>query len=311
MTTATSSLAVLFEGNGEPITEHIRRERERVREHLTTEGAVLLRGFSVGGVEGFDAAVRELSGEPLTYSERSSPRSRIKGNVYTSTEYPEQEEIFAHNENSYQRVWPQKLFFYCVRPPLTHGATPLASTREVLARIDESVREEFVRRGWMVVRNYSEELGLPWQEVFNTDDRDEVTAHCANSGLAAEWIDADRLRTKAVRQAVHTHPVTGEQVWFNHATFFHISTLPQEIGAALLEMCGEENLPNNTYYGDGGRIPDDVMDHLRSCYRAATTRFDYRQDDVLVIDNMLCTHAREPFTGPRKIAVAMAEPYGG
>ncbi|MFJ8027014.1 hypothetical protein [Streptomyces sp. NPDC096311] len=31
-------------------------------------------------------------------------------------------------------------------------------------------------------------------------------------------------------------------------------------------------------------------------------------DDVLVVDNMLAAHGREPFTGPRKIAVAMAEP---
>ncbi|CAM5721583.1 TauD/TfdA family dioxygenase OS=Streptomyces alboniger OX=132473 GN=CP975_33860 PE=4 SV=1 [Streptomyces alboniger] len=74
-------------------------------------------------------------------------------------------------------------------------------------------------------------------------------------------------------------------------------------------MLGEENLPSQTYYGDGEPIPDDVMDHLRACYRTASTRFDYRADDVLVIDNMLVSHGREPFTGPRRIAVAMAEPY--
>jgi Taurine catabolism dioxygenase TauD, TfdA family len=55
-------------------------------------------------------------------------------------------------------------------------------------------------------------------------------------------------------------------------------------------------------------IADDVVEHLRSCYRAATTRFDYQEHDVLIIDNMLTAYGREPFTGPRKIAVAMAEP---
>lgn len=50
------------------------------------------------------------------------------------------------------------------------------------------------------------------------------------------------------------------------------------------------------------------MDHLRGCYRAASRRFDWRQGDVLVVDNMAAAHAREPFTGPRRIAVAMAEP---
>ena len=65
------------------------------------------------------------------------------------------------------------------------------------------------------------------------------------------------------------------------------------------------------HYGDGGRIPDEVMDHLRAAYRAASTRFDWERDDILIVDNMLAAHGREPFTGPRKIAVAMAEPWEG
>jgi alpha-ketoglutarate-dependent taurine dioxygenase len=74
-------------------------------------------------------------------------------------------------------------------------------------------------------------------------------------------------------------------------------------------MFGAEGLPANTYYGDGGEIPADVMDHLRAAYRAASVRFDYQRDDVLVVDNMTAAHGREPFTGPRKIAVAMAEAH--
>jgi alpha-ketoglutarate-dependent taurine dioxygenase len=75
----------------------------------------------------------------------------------------------------------------------------------------------------------------------------------------------------------------------------------------MLDMFGEENLPTNTYYGDGGRIPDEVTKHLRDAYRSARLRFDWQRDDVLVIDNMLTAHAREPYTGPRRIAIAMAE----
>ncbi|GHF94816.1 MULTISPECIES: TauD/TfdA family dioxygenase [Amycolatopsis] len=304
----TNALPLVLDGDGASIHDRIRLDRADIRKALTEHGAVLFRGFTVGGVEGLDEAVRELSGAPLTYSERSTPRSRISGNVYTSTDYPPQEEIFAHNENSYQAVWPLTLYFYCIEPPSTQGATPLSSTRAVYESIDASVRAEFERRKWMTVRNYGDELGLPWREAFTTGDRAEVDAYCARNGIEAEWLDRDRLRTRAVREPVHRHPGTGQLVWFNHATFFHVSTLPAEVREGLLEMCGEENLPNNTYYGDGGRIPDDVVAHLRACYRAASVRFDYERDDLLVVDNMLTTHAREPFTGPRRIAVAMAEP---
>jgi hypothetical protein len=160
----------------------------------------------------------------------------------------------------------------------------------------------------MVVRNYSDDLGMSWREAFNTDRPDEVMSHCRRGEMEAEWLGEDRLRTRAVRRAVHRHPLIGASVWFNHVAFFHVSSLPDGVREGLLEMCGEDNLPSNTYYGDGGEIPDEVTGHLRECYRAASVRFDYERDDVLVVDNMLAAHGREPFTGPRKIAVAMAEP---
>lgn len=304
-------LPLVVEGDGTSLTGRVAVERDRLRELLRVHGAVLFTGFDVGGVDGFEAVVRGLSGTPLAYSERSSPRTQIKGRVYTSTDYPPQEEIFLHNENSYQAVWPLVLYFYCVEPPLSLGATPLADTRAVHDAIDPSVREEFVRRGWMLVRNYNDELGLSWREAFGTDDRDEVDRYCERNGIRTRWLGPDRLRTTAVRKAVHRHPVTGDPVWFNHITIFHVTTLPESVRLGLLEMYGEEHLPGNTYYGDGEAIPAEVAGHLRECYRAASVRFDYRRDDVLVVDNMLTSHGREPFTGPRTVAVAMAEPSGG
>jgi alpha-ketoglutarate-dependent taurine dioxygenase len=302
----------LFESEdrtGTSAAEFITARQSELRGTLRTEGAVLLRGFTVGGADGFDAAVQALTGRPpLTYAERSSPRSVIKGQIYTSTDYPADEEIFLHNENSYQAVWPRTLGFYCIQPPATLGATPLADIRAVYAAIDPAVREEFARRRWMVVRNLHPDFGTPWQRIFNTEDRSAVEDYCARSGIRAEWLPSGGLRTRAVRDAVHVHPETGADVWFNHATFFNITTLGPDVRAGLLELFGEDGLPTHTYYGDGGAIPEDVLDHLRSCYRAATVRFDWRREDLLFIDNMLKAHAREPFTGPRKIAVAMAEP---
>jgi hypothetical protein len=36
-------------------------------------------------------------------------------------------------------------------------------------------------------------------------------------------------------------------------------------------------------------------------------RFTWRQGDVVMLDNMLVAHARDPYEGERKIVVAMAE----
>jgi alpha-ketoglutarate-dependent taurine dioxygenase len=282
-------------------------QRQEILTRLRHSGAVLMRGFDVGGVDGFASAVRILSGEPLSYNERSSPRHSVKGNVYTSTDYPPTEEIFFHNENSYQTSWPLILFFYCVQPARQHGATPLSDTRHVLRILDPSVREEFTRRRWMLVRNFDSRIGMSWQQVFDTQDRGEVMRYCAAHSIDAEWRDDGRLRTTAVRSAVQRHPWTGDEVWFNHAAFFHLSTLPHDTQEALRELFSEEDLPSNTYFGDGTPIPDEVVDHVRACYRAAATRFDYHEGDVLVVDNMLTSHGREPFSPPREVLVAMAE----
>lgn len=282
--------------------------RDHILDRLHDCGAVLLRGFDVGGLDGFAAAVRALSGEPLPYTERSSPRTSVKGHIYTSTSYPATEEIFFHNENSYQTSWPMTLFFHCIQPSRERGATPLSDIRQVLKTIDPSVREEFSRRGWMLVRNFDAGFGLPWQEVFNTQDRDEVMRYCSANTMNAEWKASNRLRTIAARKVIYRHPQTRDEVWFNHAAFFHISTLPSYAQEGLQELFTEEDLPNNTYFGDGEVIPDDVMEHIRACYRDCAARFDYHEGDVLVVDNMLIAHGREPFTPPREIVVAMTQP---
>lgn len=294
---------------GDSLVDLIGTDRARLREQLTTHGALVFRGFDTVDIPAFESAVRAMSGEPMTYNERSSPRHAIKGNVYTSTDYPEDEEIFPHNECSYQAAWPRLLYFYCEREPTSLGATPVADVRRVYQAIDPAVREEFQRRGWMLTRNYKPAVGIPWPEVYGTQDRSEVDRYCAKRGISTEWHGQDGLRTTAVRRPSYRHPDTGEDVWFNHIAFFHISTHDEEVREGLLAMFGEDGLPINTYYGDGAPIPDDVVGHLRDCYRAESRRFDWRQGDVLVVENMMTAHAREPYTGPRRIAVAMCEAH--
>ena len=69
-----------------------------------------------------------------------------------------------------------------------------------------------------------------------------------------------------------------------------------------------EDLPNNTYDGDGSPMEPEVLDALRAAYCAETVAFPWQEGDILMLDNMLAAHGRAPFTGPRRILVAMAEP---
>ena len=160
----------------------------------------------------------------------------------------------------------------------------------------------------MYVRNFGTGLGLGWRDAFQTEDRGEVEAYCGENRIELEWRGGERLRTRQVRSAAALHPRTGERVWFNHATFFHVSTLEPRTRDVLLSALAEDELPNQTFYGDGSPIPPEVMDALRAAYHQATVRFPWEAGDLLLLDNMLTAHARDPFKGPRRVLTAMADP---
>lgn len=274
---------------------------------LATYGAVLFRGFPRITDHEFKSTLTRFGGPALEYSERSSPRREISDRVYSSTEYPQDQEIFFHNENSYQVAWPKVLGFVCRQAAASGGQTQVTDCRSVLAAIHDNVLAEFASHGWAYVRNFHRRLGLPWQEVFGASERSTVDDYCRAHRLQAEWIGSSRLRVRSdSRPVVYVHPVTGEKVWFNHAAFFHYSTLPTEISEALYEGMEPEDLPSNSYLGDGRAISNETIEAVRQAYNAGSVSVDWEPDDVLVIDNMLMAHSRRPFTGNRRISVAMA-----
>jgi len=281
--------------------------REMLQEKLAQHGGILFRGFNLQGPEDLEAVIQAVSGESLEYRERSSPRTAVSGNIYTSTDYPPSYPIFLHNENSYQSKWPLKIFFLCTQPAQEGGATPIADCRRVLRHIAPEIRDRFAKQGWMYVRNFGDGFGLSWSTVFQTTDKEKVEEHCRLNGIEAEWKEEGRLRTRAVRPALVRHPRTGETLWFNHATFFHVSTLEPDVRASLLAEFAADDLPTNTFFGDGSPIEPEVMDHLREAYRRETVSFPWQKGDLLMLDNMLVAHGRAPFSGPRRVLVGMAE----
>lgn len=291
--------------------EWIAEHHGQLTEDLLRHGAVLCRGFDVPDAGAFGEAARAFSPDLLDYTERAAPRTEVADRVFTSTEMSRDRPIDLHHEMSYAHNWPGRLYFYCDVPPAEGGATPVASERRVFPRIPDDVKERFTRHGVRYVRNYGPDVDLPWQEVFGTTDRAEVDAYCHASGTEAEWGRGDSLRTISVRQAVAAHPRTGETVWFNHAHLFHTSILPPEVVEVLIADYGLDGLPRNALYGDGEPIEDEVIALIRGLYEEARVTFAWQRSDVLIVDNFLATHGRDPFGGDRRVLVAMSDLHVG
>ena len=302
-----TSVVIAPRTTGVDLAAWLREERTLVHDLLHVHGAIRFRGFDVSDAEAFETVSLSLAPELLNYVYGSTPRQREKGGVYTSTEYPPDQTIPQHNEMAYARQWPMKLWFFCPVPAASGGQTPLADSRRVFGRLDPTLRARFAEHGVEYIRNYGSGIDLPWQQVFETNDRGAVERTCHEMGISFEWRGADRLRTWQVCQAVTRHPVTGEWAWFNQAHLFHPSSLPAEVLESLLATSSEDDLPRNARYGDGTPIEDDALAEIRAALDAETVTEPWTAHEVLLIDNVLMSHGRRPYVGPRKVLVAMTD----
>jgi len=281
-----------------------------IENKLLEHGGILFRGFDVDSIAKFNQFTLSISPEQLEYVDQHTPRTRVAGKIYTSTEYPAEHYVPFHSENSKNHVWPMKIWFHCVQPALQGGETPIADNRKVFELLDPKIKERFMQKNVMYVRNFGEGLGVPWQTVFQTNERPVLEAYFRDAGVEFEWKDATRLRIRHVAQAVATHPVTGKTVWFNQAHLFHVSSLEPAARQSLLSLFTEQELPSNAYFGDGSPIDDSIIEEIREVFRQCSVSFPWQQKDILMLDNMSIAHGRAPYLGPRKIVVAMAEAHG-
>ncbi|RUS99016.1 condensation domain-containing protein [Trichormus variabilis] len=280
------------------------------REYLETElfkhGAILFRGFDVKSVSEFENFAQTIC--PNLFAEYGDlPRTGEGGKVYGSTPYPADKAILFHNESSHLHCFPLKIWFYCVQPAEQGGETPIVDCKKAYQLLSPQLREKLATKQLMYTRNYAEGLDVSWQDFFQTTDKKEVENYCRQAKIDFEWYDENGLITRQIRPALAVHPKTGEPVFFNQIQLHHISYLDTDVRESLLSIFGESKLPRNVYFGDASPITPAEIAEINAVYQQAQTSFPWQKGDIIMLDNMLAAHARNPFVGQRKIVVAMAE----
>lgn len=278
-----------------------------IEEKLLKHGGILFRNFNIQSLSEFNKFVQILCPSLLDYIYRSTPRTKLGGKIYSATEYPRDRTIPLHNENSYTKSWPQKIIFYSAVVASQGGETPVADSRRIYQKINPCIRKKFEEKGIMYVRNYTKGIDLSWQEVFQTENKKEVEEFCQLNQISFKWNTVgSELTTSQICQASTEHPVTGDKVWFNQAHLFHISSIDQATQRMLLNELCEEYLPRNALLGDGTAIAIEDLEHIRSVYEEEKFNFKWQRKDIMMLDNLLMAHGREPYQGERKVAVAMS-----
>lgn len=296
---------------------------DEIDRSLLEAGAVLLRGFGVATPDEFEDVALRVAPVLAPYR-GAGVRRAVRGRVYTASEAPRWLPIPAHCELAYSAVHPDRVLFWCETPPTRGGETPIVDMAAACRALDPAVRERFGRSGLRFVENAPPEPSRhgarPWPEMFETSDRAVVEQLCQERRIDARWKPDGTLQMVSIRPAEIDHPRTGERIWFNSAHMFHGSWSAElrRAGRPLLggvlglrewwiRRLEPDDRSRHCSFGDGTGIPDEDIRHVRETLWSNEVALPWRRGDVLILDNLRIAHARRPFSGPRRILVAMGD----
>jgi hypothetical protein len=272
------------------------------------------------------SGVKTLLGGDLlfnSYQGGVTKRPKVDENLFLTTAMPPAAAILQHHEMSYMDVFPSKIFFFCNVPAEHGGATPVAFARAVKQNLNKDIYAQFKRRGITYVRNYfphaDDDWGalISWKTSFEVQTKAEFEKKAKNMAFKYEWL-GDQLRTFNRRTAVQVHPVTKEEVLFNHCFVLHTfgekcparraqSAVYTPAEAKLMSELPAMEQPYLATWGDTGQpIEGEIIEEVHRVYNACKHTVDWRKGSLMMIDNILASHGRDPFAGEREILAILA-----
>jgi hypothetical protein len=281
--------------------------RDMLRSMVADHGAVLVRGLKLRDAAEVGAVFRRLATNLMVEREAFASRRTYADGVYSSSTWPSNQPMCMHHELSYALEFPGLMLFACLLAPDAGGATGVADSSIVLDALPARLVERFEREGWLLVRNYNDDIGASFADAFGTQDRGAVEAYCRANAIAFEWQPGGGLRTWQRRRAVVPHPITGRPCWFNQVAFLNEWTIEPEVREFLVDAYGADGLPFTTRFGGGEPISADVVQLLNGVYEQHTAREPWQAGDLMLVDNIRTAHSREAFSGPREVLVGMAD----
>lgn len=288
---------------------------------LSHHGAVLFRNFPMHSRRDLEKAVKALIPEKhiLDYRGGTSPREQMGEGIYSSTKMPFFLKIPLHSEMAYRKKFPKKIIFFCEKPPLVGGETPIVDIRKVYKDMPSAIRNKLESEGIIYYRHLKNftsmrkfltkfnpmiEMGT-WQFVFKTNDADIVNRYASENHYLTEW-----LKDGSVILKTHLPARLEDKAWFNSFHFFQVhhriwGKLITPIFKLLSLLTGARDMSATT--GKLNKLTKKEISQIVDAYENNMTAFKWKEGDLLYLDNTKTAHGRNPYLGSRSILVSLAE----
>src|ERR1700729_543067 len=142
--------------------EHRCSLRAIVAEH----GCVLVRGLGLRDADEAGAVFRRLADGLMTEREAFASRQTYADGVYSASKWPANQQMCMHHELSYRVEFPGLLLFACLAAATEGGATAVSDSPTVLQALPAELVARFEREGWLLTRNYNDDIGASVADAF-------------------------------------------------------------------------------------------------------------------------------------------------
>ena len=290
----------------ETLLDWITGNRDEIFDRARDHGAVLLRGFEVATADDFARVVDALELDNMPYVGGAAVRNRVAGDrVLTANESPPSEPIPFHHEMSQVPEPPHYVVFCCDVPAAEGGETPILLSNQVYQLARER-HPEFMQRVEQLGVRYrrimpteddpSSAIGRSWKSTYQASTREQAEARMREQQTSWTWLDNGDLETiTTALPAIRTEPRTGRKTFFNSMI------------AAYTGWVDRRNDPTRAVQlGDGSPVDHQAMVDIAEIMARHRVAFAWRKSDVLLVDNRLTMHSRNPFVPPRRILASVA-----
>jgi len=288
---------------------------------LATHGTLLFRGLPIHGAHDFSKFAHAFGYKPHEIIGIVVDRPVLAPNIAPANEAPKEVLVYNHNESPQVPHAPEYIFFYCHKAPHKGGESPISSSLELFHRAEQEMPEfirELAEKGILSRVTYKVDQqykgGATLKQAFGKlvepkDDeatrRSKIEAQIARYGRGKhttwDWTDDGGLILEHRLPAIRTQPRTGLPTLFTGLAAYYKNAKVNGAGRNITQQL----------YGDGTPIPENYLAHLAKITDEIRVLHKWQQGDVLVFDNVIAQHGREPWEGEQGDRVIMASLFDG
>ncbi|EXF82464.1 taurine catabolism dioxygenase TauD [Colletotrichum fioriniae PJ7] len=295
--------------------------QDELTKKLAIHGVLLFRGLPIHGAEDFSKFAHAFGYKPHEIIGIVVDRPLLAPNVAPANESPKEILIYNHNESPQVPHAPEYVFFYNHKAPAKGGETPISSSLELFQRAKDEIPEfiQALREKGILSRvtyKFDQQYtgGSTLEQAFGknfldgdsvTMKREKIEAQIARYGRGQhttwEWIDDGVILTHRL-PAIRTQPGTGLPTLFTGLAAYWKNSQGGQ---------GARKEVTKQLYGDGTPIPDRYLEHLAKITDEIRVLHKWQQGDVLVFDNVIAQHGRQPWEGEQSDRVVLASLFDG